>query len=107
MNALVDPYGRNVSYLRVSVTDRCNYRCVYCMSENMTFLPKNDLLTLEELERICNAFIQRGVNKLRLTGGEPLVRRNVMTLIRNLGKNLNTGDLKELTLTTNGSLLAK
>ena len=107
MNALVDPFGRNVSYLRVSVTDRCNYRCVYCMSENMTFLPKNDLLTLEELERICNAFIQRGVNKLRLTGGEPLVRRDVMTLIRNLGKNLNTGDLKELTLTTNGSLLAK
>ncbi|HIN76679.1 MAG TPA: radical SAM protein, partial [Rhodospirillales bacterium] len=96
MNALVDPYGRNVSYLRVSVTDRCNYRCVYCMSENMTFLPKNDLLTLEELERICRAFIQRGVNKLRLTGGEPLVRRDVMTLIRNLGKNLNTGDLKEL-----------
>ena len=107
MNALVDPYGRNVSYLRVSVTDRCNYRCVYCMSENMTFLPKNDLLTLEELERICRAFIQRGVNKLRLTGGEPLVRRDVMTLIRNLGKNLITGDLKELTLTTNGSLLAK
>ena len=84
MNALVDPYGREVSYLRVSVTDRCNYRCVYCMSENMTFLPKNDLLTLEELERICNAFIQRGVNLLRLTGGEPLVRRDVMTLIRNL-----------------------
>ena len=107
MNALVDPYGRNVSYLRVSVTDRCNYRCVYCMSENMTFLPKNDLLTLEELERICRAFIQRGVNKLRLTGGEPLVRRDVMTLIRNLGKHLKTGDLKELTLTTNGSLLAK
>ena len=79
MNALVDPYGRNVSYLRVSVTDRCNYRCVYCMSENMTFLPKNDLLTLEELERICRAFIQRGVNKLRFTGGEPLVRRDVMT----------------------------
>ena len=90
MNTLVDPYGRKVSYLQVSVTDRCNYRCVYCMSENMTFLPKNDLLTLEELERICNAFIQRGVNKLRLTGGEPLVRRDVMTLIRNLGKNLNS-----------------
>jgi len=107
MTDLIDPFGRSVSYLRVSVTDRCNYRCVYCMSENMTFLPKNDLLSLEELERICGAFIRRGVKKLRLTGGEPLVRRNVINLIRNLGSFLDTGDLEELTLTTNGSLLAK
>ena len=107
MKDLIDPFGRSVSYLRVSVTDRCNYRCVYCMSENMTFLPKNDLLSLEELERICSAFIRRGVKKLRLTGGEPLVRRNVMNLIRNLGSYLDTGTLEELTLTTNGSLLSK
>ena len=107
MSQLIDPFGREVSYLRVSVTDRCNYRCQYCMAENMTFLPKADLLTLEELERICNAFIRRGVNKIRLTGGEPLVRRNVMTLFRSLGKNIESGHLKELTLTTNGSLLAK
>ena len=107
MTDLIDPFGRSVSYLRVSVTDRCNYRCVYCMSENMNFLPKNDLLSLEELERVCGAFIRRGVKKLRLTGGEPLVRRNVINLIRNLGSFLDTGDLEELTLTTNGSLLAK
>ncbi len=106
MSSLIDPFGRTVSYLRVSVTDRCNYRCVYCMSENMTFLPKSDLLTLEELERICAAFIRRGVDKLRITGGEPLVRRNVMSLFRNLGRHLASGDLKELTLTTNGSRLA-
>ena len=106
MSSLIDPFGRTVSYLRVSVTDRCNYRCVYCMSENMTFLPKSDLLTLEELERICAAFIRRGVDKLRITGGEPLVRRNVMSLFRNLGRHLVSGDLKELTLTTNGSRLA-
>ena len=107
MANLIDPYGRTVSYLRVSVTDRCNYRCQYCMSENMNFLPKSDLLTLEELERICSAFIKRGVNKIRLTGGEPLVRRNVMRLIKNLGKQVKIGNLKELTLTTNGSQLAK
>lgn len=106
MSSLIDPFGRTVSYLRVSVTDRCNYRCVYCMSENMTFLPKSDLLTLEELERICAAFIRRGVDKLRITGGEPLVRRNVMSLFRNLGRHLNSGGLRELTLTTNGSRLA-
>ena len=107
MSQLIDPFGREVSYLRVSVTDRCNYRCQYCMAENMTFLPKADLLTLEELERICSAFIRRGVDKIRLTGGEPLVRRNVMTLFRSLGKYIESGHLKELTLTTNGSLLAK
>ena len=102
MSQLIDPFGRRISYLRVSVTDRCNYRCQYCMSENMTFLPKSDLLTLEELERICSAFIVRGVNKIRLTGGEPLVRRNVMTLFHSLGKYIESGHLKELTLTTNG-----
>ena len=107
MSQLIDPFGRRISYLRVSVTDRCNYRCQYCMSENMTFLPKSDLLTLEELERICSAFIVRGVNKIRLTGGEPLVRRNVMTLFHSLGKYIESGHLKELTLTTNGSQLAK
>ena len=107
LSPLIDPFSRRVSYLRVSVTDRCNYRCQYCMSENMTFLPKSDLLTLEELERICSAFIVRGVNKIRLTGGEPLVRRNVMTLFRSLGKYIESGHLKELTLTTNGSQLAK
>ena len=107
MSSLIDPFGRTVSYLRVSVTDRCNYRCVYCMSENMTFLPKSDLLTLEELERLCAAFIRRGVDKLRITGGEPLVRRNVMSLFRNLGRRLGTGGLRELTLTTNGSRLAE
>lgn len=107
MSSLIDPFGRTVSYLRVSVTDRCNYRCVYCMSENMTFLPKSDLLTLEELERLCAAFIRRGVDKLRITGGEPLVRRNVMSLFRNLGRHLESGGLRELTLTTNGSRLAE
>ncbi|MBT7268504.1 MAG: GTP 3',8-cyclase MoaA [Rhodospirillaceae bacterium] len=107
MSQLIDPFGRAVSYLRVSVTDRCNYRCQYCMSENMNFLPKSDLLTLEELDRLCNAFIRRGVDKIRLTGGEPLVRRNVMSLIRSLGEHVKTGNLKELTLTTNGSQLAK
>ena len=108
MSQLIDPFGRRISYLRVSVTDRCNYRCQYCMSENMTFLPKSDLLTLEELERICSAFIiRRGVNKIRLTGGEPLVRRNVMSLFHSLGKYIESGHLKELTLTTNGSQLAK
>jgi len=107
MDTLIDPYGRQVSYLRISVTDRCNYRCVYCMSENMTFLPKNDLLSLEELDRVSSAFVQRGVNKLRITGGEPLVRKDVLHLFERLGRHVRSGDLKELTLTTNGSLLAK
>ena len=106
-SALVDPFGRHISYLRVSVTDRCDFRCVYCMSENMTFLPKADLLTLEELDRLCSAFISRGVRKLRLTGGEPLVRRGIMTLFSSLARHLESGQLDELTLTTNGSQLAK
>ncbi len=104
---LVDTFGRAVTYLRVSVTDRCDFRCVYCMSEHMTFLPKPDLLTLEELDRLCSAFVQRGVRRLRLTGGEPLVRRDVMTLFHSLSRHLETGRLDELTLTTNGSLLAR
>src|ERR1700722_2153510 len=104
---LVDPFGRTISYLRVSVTDRCDFRCVYCMAENMSFLPKAEVLTLEELDRVCSAFIARGVKKLRLTGGEPLVRRGVMTLVESLSRHLGTGDLDELTLTTNGSQLAK
>jgi cyclic pyranopterin phosphate synthase len=104
---MTDPFGRTISYLRVSVTDRCDLRCFYCMSEDMTFLPKADLLTLEELDRLCSAFIARGVRKLRLTGGEPLVRRNVMSLVRSLSRHLGTGALNELTLTTNGSQLAR
>ncbi len=104
---LMDTFGRAVTYLRVSVTDRCDFRCVYCMSEHMTFLPKQDLLTLEELDRLCSAFVRRGVKKLRLTGGEPLVRRDVMTLFHALGRHLQTGALEELTLTTNGSQLAR
>jgi cyclic pyranopterin phosphate synthase len=102
-----DPYGRHISYLRVSVTDRCDLRCVYCMSENMTFLPKAELLTIEELDRLCGCFIRLGVKKLRLTGGEPLVRREVMALIRSLSSHLGTGALQELTLTTNGTQLAR
>ena len=105
--AMIDPFGRTITYLRVSVTDRCDLRCFYCMSEDMTFLPKADLLTLEELDRLCTAFIAKGVRKLRLTGGEPLVRRNVMSLVRSLSRHLATGALNELTLTTNGSQLAK
>jgi len=105
--ALVDPFGRDITYLRVSVTDRCDFRCVYCMAENMAFLPKADILSLEELDRLCSAFIARGVRKLRLTGGEPLVRRGIMTLFSSLSRHLRTGDLDELTLTTNGSQLAK
>lgn len=105
--ALVDPFARAVTYLRVSVTDRCDFRCVYCMAENMTFLPKADVLSLEELDRLCSAFIARGVRKLRLTGGEPLVRRGIMTLIASLSRHLRSGKLDELTLTTNGSQLAK
>lgn len=104
---LVDTFGRAVTYLRVSVTDRCDFRCVYCMAEHMTFLPKPELLTLEELDRLCSAFVARGVKKLRLTGGEPLVRRGIMTLIDSLGRHLKTGALDELTLTTNGSQLEK
>jgi GTP 3',8-cyclase len=104
---MTDPFGRTISYLRVSVTDRCDLRCFYCMSEDMTFLPKADLLTLEELDRLCTAFIARGVRKLRLTGGEPLVRRNVLSLVRSLSRHLTSGALNELTLTTNGSQLAR
>ena len=107
MTEIIDPFGRHVSYLRVSVTDRCDFRCHYCMSENMTFLPKSDVLSLEELDRLCSAFIRKGVKKLRITGGEPLVRRNIMSLFRNLGQHLKTNALEELTLTTNGSQLAK
>jgi len=102
-----DPFGRTISYLRVSVTDRCDLRCFYCMAEDMTFLPKADLLTLEELDRLCTAFIAKGVRKLRLTGGEPLVRRNVLSLVRSLSRHLASGALDELTLTTNGSQLAR
>jgi len=104
---LIDPFGRAISYLRVSVTDRCDFRCVYCMSENMSFLPKADVLSLEELDRLCSAFVARGVRKLRLTGGEPLVRRGIMTLVNALARHLRSGNLDELTLTTNGSQLAK
>ena len=104
---MTDPFGRTIRYLRVSVTDRCDLRCFYCMSEDMTFLPKADLLTLEELDRLCSAFIAKGVRKIRLTGGEPLVRRNVMSLVRSLSRHLSSGALDELTLTTNGSQLAR
>ncbi|MGE0093816.1 MAG: GTP 3',8-cyclase MoaA [Alphaproteobacteria bacterium] len=104
---LVDPFARTISYLRVSVTDRCDFRCVYCMSEDMTFLPKAEILTLEELGRLCGAFVDLGVRKLRLTGGEPLARRNIMSLVRALGRHLPAGRLDELTLTTNGSQLAR
>jgi len=104
---MIDPFGRTISYLRVSVTDRCDFRCVYCMAEEMNFLPKSELLTLEELDRVCSAFVRHGVRKLRLTGGEPLVRRDIMTLFRALGRHIRSGALDELTLTTNGSQLAK
>jgi cyclic pyranopterin phosphate synthase len=104
---LIDPFQRAITYLRVSVTDRCDFRCVYCMAENMSFLPKRDLLTLEELDRLCSAFVARGVRKLRLTGGEPLVRRDIMVLFRALSRHLKTGALEELTLTTNGSQLPR
>jgi cyclic pyranopterin phosphate synthase len=104
---MIDPFGRSISYLRVSVTDRCDFRCVYCMAEDMTFLPKAELLTLEELERVCAAFIGLGVKKLRLTGGEPLVRKNVMSLVQGLAGYLDGGGLEELTLTTNASQLAR
>ncbi|MGE0118434.1 MAG: GTP 3',8-cyclase MoaA [Dongiaceae bacterium] len=104
---MIDPFGRHISYLRVSVTDRCDFRCVYCMAEDMTFLPKAEILTLEELDRLCSTFVRLGVKKLRLTGGEPLVRKNIMHLFRALSRHLESGALEELTLTTNGSQLAK
>ncbi|MEO0864253.1 MAG: radical SAM protein, partial [Pseudomonadota bacterium] len=99
---LIDPFQRAISYLRVSVTDRCDFRCVYCMSENMTFLPKKELLTLEELDRLCSTFVRLGVEKLRITGGEPLVRRDIMTFFQSMGRHLDSGALRELTVTTNG-----
>ena len=105
--AMVDPFGRHVTYLRVSVTDRCDLRCVYCMAENMTFLPRSDLLTLEELDRLCTAFIEKGVRKIRITGGEPLVRKNIMWLFSALSRHLQSAALDELTVTTNGSQLKK
>ena len=104
---MIDPFGRKITYLRVSVTDRCDFRCIYCMAEEMTFLPKAEVLTLEELDRLCSAFVGLGVRKLRLTGGEPLVRKNVMELFRALSRHLKSGALEELTVTTNGSQLAK
>ena len=102
---MIDPYGRKINYLRLSVTDRCDFRCIYCMSENMKFLPKTEVLTLEELEKICAAFISLGVKKIRLTGGEPLVRRNILTLVNKLGVYKQNKELEELTITTNGGLL--
>jgi len=107
MAQLIDPFARAISYLRVSVTDRCDFRCTYCMSEHMTFLPKADLLSLEELDRLCTTFIGMGVEKLRITGGEPLVRKGILTFFEAMSRHLTTGALKELTLTTNGSQLAK
>ncbi len=107
MVPLIDPFARKISYLRVSVTDRCDFRCTYCMSEHMTFLPKADLLSLEELDRLCSAFVAMGVEKLRITGGEPLVRKGILTFFEAMSRHLETGALQELTLTTNGSQLAK
>jgi cyclic pyranopterin phosphate synthase len=104
---MIDPFGRAITYLRVSVTDRCDFRCTYCMAEDMTFLPKKDLLSLEELDRLTTVFIEKGVRKLRLTGGEPLVRKNIMHLVRQISRHLASGALDELTLTTNGSQLAR
>lgn len=104
---MIDPFGRAITYLRVSVTDRCDFRCTYCMAENMSFLPRRELLSLEELDRLCSVFIKKGVRKLRLTGGEPLVRKNVMHLVRGLSRHLASGALDELTLTTNGSQLER
>ncbi len=107
MAEMIDPFGRAITYLRVSVTDRCDFRCRYCMAEDMTFLPKKEILSLEELDRVCSAFVRHGVKKLRMTGGEPLVRRDIMKLFRSLSRHLASGDLEELTLTTNGSQLAR
>ena len=104
---LTDPFGRQIDYIRISVTDRCDFRCVYCMAEEMTFLPKSELLTLEELEIVCRTFMEMGTRKIRLTGGEPLVRRNIMQLIRALGAEAKAGALDEVTITTNGSQLTK
>jgi len=104
---LIDPHGRAITYLRVSVTDRCDFRCVYCMAEDMTFLPKAEVLSLEELDQVCSAFVERGVRKLRMTGGEPLVRRNIMSLFRSLSRHLDSGALDDLTVTTNGSQLSR
>lgn len=106
-SAMQDPFGRQVNYLRVSVTDRCNYRCNYCMAEDMTFLPRRELLTLEEMDRLCSIFVDEGVRKLRITGGEPLVRRDIMSLFKGLSRHLESGALDELTLTTNGALLER
>ena len=104
---LIDPFGRSIGYVRVSVTDRCDFRCVYCMSEDMNFLPKRDVLSLEELDRLCSAFVGLGARKIRITGGEPLVRRSVMSLFHGLSRHLSSGALDELTLTTNGTQLAR
>jgi len=104
---MIDPFGRKVDYLRVSVTDRCDFRCLYCMSENMTFLPKSELLSLEELDRVCSVFIEKGIKKLRITGGEPLVRKNIMSFFSSMSRHLESGALDELTVTTNGSQLEK
>ena len=104
---LIDPFRRAITYLRVSVTDRCDFRCIYCMAENMKFMPKNELLSLEELDRICSTFVVMGVNKLRITGGEPLVRRNIVSFFHSMARHLESGALKELTLTTNGSQLER
>src|SRR6202000_3301339 len=104
---MIDPFGRHISYLRISVTDRCDFRCVYCMPEHMTFLPKADVLTLEEIERLAMAFVDKGVERLRITGGEPLVRRGVIQLFDRLGARIGHSNLKEVTLTTNGSQLAR
>jgi cyclic pyranopterin phosphate synthase len=104
---MIDPFGREITYLRVSVTDRCDFRCVYCMSEHMSFLPKDEILSLEELDRVCGAFIHLGVRKIRLTGGEPLVRRGIMGLFGSLGQRLENGELDEFTVTTNASQLAR
>ena len=106
-NQLIDPFGRTVDYVRISVTDRCDFRCVYCMAEQMTFLPKKELLTLEEITEVCDAFIELGTNKIRLTGGEPLVRKNIMYLINHLGSQVKNQNLEEITITTNGSQLHK
>ena len=107
MTDMIDPFGRVVNYLRISVTDRCDFRCVYCMSEDMDFLPKKEVLSLEELDRLCSAFIRKGVKQLRLTGGEPLVRRNIMSFVHAMSRHLDTGALEDLTLTTNGSQLSR
>lgn len=104
---LLDTFGRQVDYLRVSVTDRCNYRCTYCLGEHPVFVPKREVLSLDELDRLCSAFVRCGVRRLRLTGGEPLTRRNIVALVRSLSRHLSTGALDEITMTTNGSLLAR